>query len=112
MSFHEFLHFSFFFEFIRTGETLLFLSHVEHHFFDGGSGLSFEIRQFGGFGVDFLGVDLLVTFYRGAPPGGLVFPFFDVDMNVLSFVVIEFSVFNGPVGFLGVDFIFPLSVDK
>lgn len=109
---HKLFHFSSFFEFIGCGETLLFLPHIKHHFFDGGSGLSIKVRQFGWFRVDFLGVDLLITFDGSTPPRGLVFPFFDVDMNVLSFVVIELSVFNSPVGFLGVDFIFPFAVDE
>lgn len=47
-----------------------------------------------------------------APPGGLVAPFLDVDVQVLSFVVFDFTSLDGPVGFFGVDLVFPLAVDE
>lgn len=110
MGFHELLHFFSFLKFVWCWKALLFLPHIEHHFFHSRSCFTIEIRQFRRLGVDFLCVNFRITFYWRAPPWGLIFPFFNVYMNIFSFIAIKLSIFNGPISLFRVNFVFPLSV--
>lgn len=112
MGFHKLVQLILFIELVRCGKALLLLSHVKHHFFHSRSGLSVEVREFWRFRVDFLCVDLNIALNWTVPPGCLVFPFLDIDVNVFSFVAIELSILNCPVSLFRVDFVFPFSINE
>lgn len=112
MRLHELLQLILLLQLITRREALLLLPHVEHHLLDSRSGLAIKVGQLRWFGVDLLSVDLDIALNSSTPPTVLVLPFLDVDVQVLSFVVVQLSVLNRPVSFLSVDFVFPFSVDQ
>lgn len=112
MGLHELLQLILLLKLVTRRETLLFLSHVKHHLLDCRPCLSVQIRQLWGFRVYLLSIDFDISLNGCAPPAGLVFPLFDVQVQVPAFVAIKISVLDGPVGFLSVDLVLPLSIDE
>lgn len=90
----------------------MLLPHIEHHLLDSRSCLTIKVGELRGLGVDLLSVDLNIALNRSAPPTVLVLPFLDVDVQVLSFIALQLSVLDRPIGFLSVDLVFPLSIDQ
>lgn len=112
MCLHKLIQLFLFIQFVRSGQTLLFLSHVEHHFLNSWSGLSVEIWQFRWLRVDFLRINFRVSLNWSTPPRSLVFPLLNVDVQVFSLVSIQLTVLNGPVSLFWVYIALPLSINK
>ena len=112
MLLHELLQLILLLQFVAGGQSLLLLTHIEHHLLHRRPSLSVQIGQLGGFGIDLLRVDFDIALDGSAPPTVLVFPLLDVDVHVLALIALDLSVFNRPVSLLSVDSVLPLPVDQ
>lgn len=112
MSFHKLFKLILLLQLVTGWQTLLFLSHVEHHLLHSRSCFSIQIRQLRRLGIDLLSVDLDVSLDGSAPPAGLVFPFFNIKVKIFSFISFEICTFDGPIGLINVNFIFPFAIDQ
>lgn len=111
MCLHKLFHFILFLKLVWCWETLLLLSHIKHHLLNCGSCISIEIWKFWWFRVNFLCINFSISFNWSTPPWCLVFPLLNIYMNVFAFISINFTIFNRPIGFLRINFIFPFSID-
>ena len=110
MSLHKLLHFSFLLKLIWCWKTLLLLSHIKHHLLNSWSCFTIKIWKLWWLRINFLSINLSVTFNWSAPPWGLIFPLFNIDMNILAFISINLAIFNRPICFLRINFTLPFSI--
>ena len=111
MRLHELFHLLLLLQFVTGWQTLLLLSHVEHHLLHCRPSLPLQVRQLRWLRVYLLSVYFSVALDGSAPPACLILPLFKVYMQVASLVVIYFSILDGPVSFLRIDFVLPLATN-
>jgi hypothetical protein len=109
---HEFLQLILLLQLVTRRKTLLLLFHIKHHLLNSRPSLAVQVRQLRRFWVDLLSVDFGVALYGAAPPTRLVFPLLDIDVQILSFVVVQIASLDSPESLLCIDFVLPFTINQ